>query len=141
MSYKNIMLALDFDDNTETVLKKAEEVASAFPDAKLNIIHVNMDFEDYDFGILDINLDDYEKKELHASIDEMKKQIQNMQVAVDKYLVCCGVVENEIRYSVKEHNVDLLLMGHHKTNAFTQIFSEAAALVRNMPCDLLLLKI
>ena len=141
MSYKNIMLALDFDDKTEAVIKKADEVAAAFPDAKLNIIHVNLDFEDYDFGVLDINLDDYEKSEVHASVDEMKKHIQNMEVAVDKYLVCCGVVENEIRYNIKEHNVDLLIMGHHKTNALTQFFSEAAALVRNMPCDLMLLKI
>ncbi|WEM41005.1 universal stress protein [Photobacterium sp. DA100] len=141
MSYQNIMLALDFDDNTDAILRKTETIAQAYPHAKLNIIHVNMDFEDYDFGIMNIDLTDYEKKERSASIQAMKEQLQNMEVAVDKYLVCCGVVENEIRHSIKEHNIDLLIMGHHKTNALTQIFSEAAALVRNMPCDLLLVKI
>lgn len=141
MSYQNIMLALDFDDNTDAILRKTETIAQAYPHAKLNIIHVNMDFEDYDFGIMNIDLTDYEKKERSASIQAMKEQLQNMEVAVDKYLVCCGVVENEIRHSIKEHNIDLLIMGHHKTNALTQLFSEAAALVRNMPCDLLLVKI
>lgn len=141
MSYKNIMLALDLGDNTQAILDKAEQVAAAYPNAKLNIIHVNMDFEDYDFGIMDIDLTEYENKEYHASVLAMREQIQSMNVQVHKYLVCCGVVENEIRHSVKEYGIDLLIMGHHKTNALTQFFSESGALMRNMPCDVLLLKI
>ncbi|GAL16570.1 universal stress protein A [Vibrio maritimus] len=71
----------------------------------------------------------------------MKHLIETMSMPISKHLLYAGSVENEIVAAIETNDIDLLIMGHHRTNAFTQMFSETESLVRMMPCDVMLVRL
>lgn len=141
MGYKNIMVAVGFDDHAQELLHKAESVASHYVGAKLSIIHVDMDVAEFYQGAVGLDLRAHEIAEHQESVHEMKHLIESMSMPVSKHLLYAGTVENEIVHAVENNDIDLLIMGHHKTNAFTQFFSETEPLVRMMPCDVMLVRL
>lgn len=141
MSYKHIMVAIGFDNQAEELLHKAEEMAQNYKGTELSIVHVDMNVAEFYQGAVGLDLKAHDDAEHEESVHEMKHLIDKMSMPINKHLLYAGTVENEIVHAVENNHVDLLIMGHHKSNAFTQYFSETEPLVRMMPCDVLLLKL
>lgn len=141
MHYKHVMLAVGLDMDVSALVHKAEEMAVS-NGAKLSVIHVDMDIASFYDGILNVDLSEHEHAEHHNSVIMMKKLLDGLSIPVHKHLLYSGTIEDEVYRGVIENNVDLLIMGHHKSNMLTQMFlSPSEPLVRSMPCDLLLLKL
>lgn len=141
MHYKHVMLAVGLDMDASSLVYKAEEIAVS-NGAKLSIIHVDMDIASFYDGILSVDLSEHEDAAHHNSVAMMRKLLDGLSTPIHKHLLYSGTIEDEVYRGVIENNVDLLVMGHHKSNMLTQMFlSPSEPLVRAMPCDLLLLKL
>ncbi len=141
MKYQNIMLAVDLTSDSKELVKRAEEIAMLHQ-AKLNLIHIDPNFLDTYDGVIDINTDEFQDRVHHESVVEIKNMLAESNVMVDKYLVSTGAIEDEIIQAVSAYNIDLVMMGHHKSSLLRQVLlSPSEPLVREMPCDLLFIKL
>jgi universal stress protein A len=61
MSYNNVLIAVDTNDESYNILEKGEEIARNH-NAKLFIIHIDMKFEDYYTGMMNFDFDKYNEK-------------------------------------------------------------------------------
>ncbi|EAS45509.1 universal stress protein [Photobacterium profundum] len=140
MHYKHIMLAVGLDMNASSLVHKAQEIAVA-NSAKLSIIHVDRDIASFYDGILSVDLNEHEEAKHHSSVAMMRKLLDNLSTPIYKHLLYTGTIEDEIYRGVIENDVDLLIMGHHRSDMLNQIFLYPTdPLVKEMPCDLLFLK-
>ena len=61
---------------------------------------------------------------------------------IKEHIFHSGHVNDEIIDSIEEHHIDLLIMGHHKSSFIKQMLSSPSEpVMRNMPCDLMFIKL
>jgi len=141
MGYQHVMLAIDLNSDASFLLKKADQITRGNSGAMLSVIHVDMKISEYYFGLMSVDLSEYEGQKHHKSVDKMQSLLKTVQAPIYRHLLYAGKVEDEIYRSVLENDVDLLILGHHKSNPVSQLFSPSEPIVRAMPCDVLLLKL
>lgn len=141
MNYRKVLLALDINRDAEALLAKAESILFLYDNCTLTIIHVDKGISDYYLGVADIDLHGLEEFEHHKDIELMKEYMSGLSMKVDRHLVYSGNVKSEITDAIKDNGFDLLIMGHHKTGVFNQLFSDSESLLRDIPCDTLLIKL
>ncbi|REG85666.1 universal stress protein [Marinomonas pollencensis] len=138
--YQKILVAIDLTQASQQLLKKAYQLAKIHQ-AELQVIHVDQSFLGTYDGILDINETDFEERLQHESIRKMRTLFDNSQFVVDKYYVTAGNIDDEILQIIKRENIDLVVLGHHKSSLLRQTFmSISEPIIRHMPCDVNLLR-
>lgn len=141
MGYKHIMIAIDLNSDASYLLKKSEHITKGNKGSVLSVIHVDINVSEFYQGMLPADLSSYDIQKHHRSISKMKKMIDTLDIPIYKHLLFTGSIEDEVYRSVLENDVDLLILGHHKSNIISGFFSPTAPIVRSMPCDILLLKL
>ncbi|PJE78395.1 Universal stress protein A [invertebrate metagenome] len=143
-NYRNILLAINFDEEAPQLLKRAVQRAR-IEGAALSIIHVDQSVNSTLFeGFMDLDtLCGHEDEEFFKeSISNMKELVAQSDYPIKNRLICSGELGDEISSIVQSYEIDLLIMGHHVSSRFRQLFIAACEpLVRKMPCDLLLLRL
>lgn len=122
---KNILVAINKEQNAGRLLAKAEKLAGAFG-SKVWILHVSEPDPD-DFLGLEAGPQFAHEKRLQNRKKEgelIKRLTEDLQARNFKAegMQLQGSTAKLIKAQVKELNVDLLIAGHHKRNFFYQLF-------------------
>ncbi|QFU23627.1 universal stress protein [Shewanella eurypsychrophilus] len=147
MSYKHILLSVALNKDSYKTLEKAADLAK-LNNAKLSLIHIDLDIPHTYEGMLGSDYKEQESIVREESITSMKRLIDSLDIDVahhypiQKQVINAGDLDNEILDYIDKHDIDLLIMGHHKSNFLSQFFiSPTEPVIRNMPCDLMFIKL
>ena len=137
MAYKHILVAIDLSDDSHLIVGKAAELAKAL-DAKLSLIHIDVNYAELYTGLIDINLSDAQ----HRMADEAQKQLQALadkaNYPVSHTLVGSGDLSEEICHAIDDMNIELVVCGHHQ-DFWSKILSSAKQLINRSPVDMLMI--
>ncbi|MEC4728627.1 universal stress protein [Shewanella sp. D64] len=141
MSYKHILVSIALNKDSEKVLKRAAQIAKQ-NNAKLSLIHVDLDIPHNYEGMLGVDFQERESALRHESIASMNKLISTHDYEIKEHIFHSGYVDDEVIDSVEKYHIDLLIMGHHKSSFIRQmLLSPSEPVLRNMPCDLMFIKL
>jgi universal stress protein A len=136
--YKQLLVALDFDEVQSSVLERAKDLASRY-DAQLTLMHV-VEFMGPTYAG-DIPLpEDIEIDKMLA--ERAREQLQELAAStgLDKvdFRVELGVPKHEITRAAKELGSDLILIGSHGRHGIQLILGSTANGVLHLAgCDVL----
>ena len=73
MAYKHILIAVDLSPESKVLVEKAVSMARPY-NAKVSLIHVDVNYSDLYTGLIDVNLGDMQKRiseETHHALSEL----------------------------------------------------------------------
>ena len=123
--FKNILVAIDFNDAVGELMAYAESIAEKFG-AKVWVLHVaapDPDFVGYETGpqyIRDMRAD--ELKTEHKELQQICEMFLSNKIESDALLIQGSTVE-----TVLELKTDMLIVGTHKHSFFYNLFAESVA--------------
>ncbi|MFT6984860.1 MAG: universal stress protein A [Psychromonas sp.] len=138
MSYKHILVAVDLSKSSEVVINKAISLARD-ANSKLSFICVDVNSVSSRGGVST-------KVEMDMPLDEqqaiLQKELQELAEQADypvaNTLVVIGDLNEKLKATVQEMEVDLLVCGHHH-DFWSRILSSARKLVNTAVTDLLII--
>lgn len=136
MSYKHILVAVDLTPDSETLLAKADTLATAL-NAKLSLIHIDVNYAELYTGLIDINLVETRNRVMEESQAQLNKLAEKATVDVTHTLVSSGDLADEINESIQELGIDLVVCGHHQ-DFWSALLSSAKQLINKSPVDMLM---
>ncbi len=113
---KNILVAIDFDENEQLLIDKAFQLAEAFH-SKIWLVHIAAPdpyFVGYDVGpqyIRDSRASELRKE--HRLLQEYTAKLREKGVSAEGLLIQGSTIEMVIEES-KKLNIDLIIVGHHE---------------------------
>ncbi len=128
--FKNIIVAIDFNDAVGKLLGYAEEIALKFG-SKVWIVHVaapDPDFVGYEPGpqyIRDFRAD--ELREEHKQLQDITNMFLDKSIESSALLIQGSTVETVLKEAEKLH-ADLLIVGNHKHSFLHNLLSESVSL-------------
>jgi len=128
--FKNIIVAIDFNDAVGKLLAYAEEIALKFS-SKVWIVHVaapDPDFVGYEPGpqyIRDFRAD--ELREEHKQLQDFSNMFLDKSIESAALLIQGSTVETVLKEAEKLH-ADLLIVGNHKHSFLHNLLSESVSL-------------
>lgn len=142
-NYRHILLALDFSEPENCVIKKARQLAETFR-AKLSIIHVldNIPMPDMAYGTK-IPLEENSRDELLESEKLKFKQIaDDLGVSAACRWMVWGVPGPEIVRVAEEESVDLIIVGSHGRHGLALLLgSTANNVLHHAGCDVMAIRL
>ena len=143
MNFKNILVAIDFNDSIGELISYAEGIALKF-EAKIWVLHVaapNPDFVGYEPGPQYIR--DFRAEELrdeHRKLQNICDAFIDPEIECEALLIQGSTVESVIEEAGKLQ-CDLLIVGTHKHSFFYNLLSENVSLELLKKTDIPLLAI
>ena len=128
--FKNIIVAVDFNDAVGILLGYAEAVALKF-ESKIWVLHVTApdpDFVGYEPGpqyIRDFRAD--ELKDEHKNLQKISNMFLDKKIESAALLIQGSTVETVLNEAKKLH-ADLLIVGNHKHSFLHNLLSESVSL-------------
>jgi len=128
--FKNILVAVDFNDEVGKILGYAEDLALKF-NSKVWVVHVadpDPDFVGYEPGpqyIRDFRAD--ELKEEHRQLQKISDMFLDKEIDSVALLIQGSTVETVLKEAEKL-NADLLIVGNHKHSFLHNLLSESVSL-------------
>ena len=136
MAYKHIMVAIDLSEDSHLLVSKAAQLARAL-DAKLSLIHIDVNYAELYTGLIDVNLAEAQ----HKMSNDAQKQLQSLAARADypvsHTLVGSGDLSDEICHAINDIDVELVVCGHHQ-DFWSKILSSAKQLINRTTVDLLM---
>jgi len=143
-NYKHILVAVDFSSSAEQILNKAREIAKR-NNAKLSLIHTVEYLPPIDSVYEPVLANNWiiDETEMLAQATDSLERFCNQQNLNDAELhTVLGTPKYEISQFVKDHQCDLVVMGSHGRHGINILLgSTANAVLHEMPCDILAVKI
>ena len=141
--YKHVVAAIDLSRSSDQVLIKARDIARR-NNARLSLLHVVEYIPPMDYGsepmISNWGVDEDEMQEqAERSLQNISKRhdLENADVNV-----LLGTPKHEISQFIKEQQCDLVVLGSHGRHGISLLLgSTANAVLHDMPCDILAVKI
>jgi universal stress protein A len=141
--YRHILLALDFSEPGNYLVKKARQLAETFQ-AKLSIIHVldNIPMPDTAYGTK-ILMEENSHDELLETEKLKFKQIgDELGVSPACRWMVWGVPGPEIVRVAKEENIDLIIVGSHGRHGLALLLgSTANSVLHHAGCDIMAIRL
>ncbi len=120
----NILVSIDFHEETDKLIEEAIKYAQAF-DSKVWLIHVaapDPDFVGYEAGPQ--YLRDHRAEELrkeHRMVQDYANKIKDQGLEADGLLIAGATIEM-ILEEARQLDIDLIICGHHDRNFFYNSF-------------------
>jgi nucleotide-binding universal stress UspA family protein len=137
MEIKNVLVPVDFSENSKKILEAARYF-SEICQAQLHAVFVVQSFDDYSgFFVPHMPVAKFEEEMVQAAEEKMKGFLLGHNKIVAKVLV--GDVGEEIIRHAEETGMDLIVMGTHGYKGLEKVMfgSVAEKVVRSSPCPVL----
>ena len=142
--YTHILVAIDLADSASSILNKAHEIAEQNK-AKLSLLHIVEYLPPIDSAYEPILASNWsiDESQLLSRAEKSLQQLCSQHNLQDATLnVVLGTPKHEITQFVNEHRCDLIVMGSHGRHGISLLLgSTANAVLHEMPCDILAVKI
>ncbi|MFV9997549.1 MAG: universal stress protein UspA [Arsenophonus endosymbiont of Dermacentor nuttalli] len=136
MAYKHILVTVDLSPESKVLVDKAVSMAKPY-NAKVSLIHVDVNYSDLYTGLIDVNLGDVEQrltKETHQALTKLAKEAD---YKLEKELSGRGDLGQVLVDAIKEYKVDLVVCGHHQ-DFWSKLMSSARQLINTVHVDMLI---
>ena len=113
MAYKHILIAVDLSPESKVLVEKAVSMARPY-NAKVSLIHVDVNYSDLYTGLIDVNLGDMQKRiseETHHALTELST---NAGYPITETLSGSGDLGQVLVDAIKKYDMDLVVCGHHQ---------------------------
>ncbi len=142
--YKNILVAVDFSDAANTVIKRAVDVAQR-NHTQFTLLHVVEYLPPMDIAYEPVMSSSWavdEEALVKQATDNLQKICENFQLEAVTPVVMVGGAKYEICEYAREHSCDLIIMGAHGRHGIRLLLgSTANGVLHEMPCDVMAVKI
>ncbi|MDP8078873.1 universal stress protein [Phocoenobacter skyensis] len=133
--YKHILVAVDLSEESLILLRKGEQVAKAY-NAKLSMIHVDVNFSDLYTGLIDINMATVQDNVVEETIQVLNELSGQVEYPVSERLSGTGDFSQVLQDAVDEYDVDLLITGHHQ-DFWSKLVSSTRQVMNSISVDIL----
>lgn len=139
--YTHILLAADFNQESDIVVKRAKALAGTFG-AKLSLVHVLEPISIAYGGEFPVDLGDLHKELEKQAQTQLAALGDQLGVAAENRYLEVGITEKEILRVAKAHNVDLIVMGSHGRHGLALLLgSTANAVLHHADIDVLAVRV
>lgn len=142
-NYQHILIAVDFSEHGNHVIRKARHLARIFQ-AKLSIIHVldNIPMPDTGYGTV-IPLNERSTYELLETEKSKLKQIADeLEVDANCRWMVWGVPGKEIVRIAEQEHMDLIVIGSHGRHGLALLLGSTASVVlHHAKCDVMAIRL
>lgn len=136
MAYKHILIAVDLSPESKVLVEKAVSMARPY-NAKISLIHVDVNYSDLYTGLIDVNLGDMQKRiseETHHALTELST---NAGYPITETLSGSGDLGQVLVDAIKKYDMDLVVCGHHQ-DFWSKLMSSARQLINTVHVDMLI---
>lgn len=139
--YNHILLAADFNDESEIVEKRAAALQSTFS-ATLSIVHVLEPISIAYGGEFPVDLGDLHKELEKQAMTQLRELGQRLGVPEDRQYLEVGITEKEILRVAEDKGADLIVIGSHGRHGLALLLgSTANAVLHHAKIDVLAVRI
>jgi len=140
-TYTKMLVAIDLTEEAPQVLKKAKALAD-IQDAELILVHV-VEPVGYAYGgDIPMDLSELQDQLDKAAREQLAKYGEEYGISTGNQVVTVGRPESEVHRLVKEHEVDLVIVGSHGRKGFQLLLgSTANGVLHGTECDVLAIRI
>ena len=136
MSYKHILIAVDLSPESNILVEKAVSMARPY-NAKISLIHVDVNYSDLYTGLIDVNLGDMQKRISEETQNAMTLLSKNANYPITEVLSGSGDLGQVLVDAINKYEVDLVLCGHHQ-DFWSKLMSSARQLINTVHVDMLI---
>lgn len=133
--YKHVLVAVDLSEESEFLLKKAVGVAKR-NDAKLSIIHVDVNFSDLYTGLIDVNMSSMQDRISSETQKALLDLAENAGYPIQEKLSGSGDLGQVLTDAIEQYDVDLLVTGHHQ-DFWSKLMSSTRQVMNTIKVDML----
>ena len=137
MEIKNVLVPVDFSENSRKILDAAGYFSATFQ-AQLHVVFVVQSFDDYSgFFVPHMPVAKFEEEMIQAAEQKMEQFLSEKKNIKAKVLV--GDVAEEIIRHAEDSHMDLIIMGTHGYKGLEKVMfgSVAEKVVRSSPCPVM----
>jgi len=140
-TYNKMLVAIDLTEEAPQVLGKAKALADA-QGAELMLVHV-VEPVGYAYGgDIPMDLSELQDQLDKAAREQLGKYGEEYGIEQSNQVVTVGRPESEVHRLVKEHKVDLVVVGSHGRKGFQLLLgSTANGVLHGTECDVLAIRI
>lgn len=149
MSYKKILLAIDFFAENVEVIQRAKELTDLYS-AELNVVHVSsplvMAYGANGFGLNGFGAN-VQAAEIDAQIradkkEKLAKMGSELGLTDKQIFLLEGRAATEVHHLCEQQHIDLLVIGTHGQSGFSLLLgSTASSVLHGSDCDVLAVRI
>lgn len=133
--YKHILVAVDLSEESEMLLRKGADLALRH-NAKLSIIHVDVNFSDLYTGLIDINMSSVQDSVSNDTLKALNDLAKKVDYPVSECLNGSGDFCQVLEDTVAKYDVDLLITGHHQ-DFWSKFMSSTRQVMNSVSVDML----
>jgi len=139
--YSHILLATDFNIETERVVERAIALADV-NQCKLSVIHVIEPISIAYGGEFPIDLGDLHKELEKQGREQLQQLAKTVNIPDNQCFLEIGLTEKEVLRVAAEKAVDLIIVGSHGKHGLRLLLgSTANAILHHAECDVLAVRI
>ncbi|HVK99631.1 MAG TPA: universal stress protein [Dongiaceae bacterium] len=139
--YTHILLAADFNQESDIVVKRAKALAETFG-AKLSLVHVLEPISIAYGGEFPVDLGDLHKELEKQAQTQLAELGDRLGVTPDSRYLEVGITEKEILRVAKAKGADLIVLGSHGRHGLALLLgSTANAVLHHAEIDVLAVRI
>ncbi len=135
MKYQHILVALELSEDSNVLLDRAIDMAKEF-DTKVSFIHIDGSHGEIYPELVNIKGREAEGPLSEHAMEQLRAFEANFTLPVEQFLVGTGDLAEKLESTITEHNIDLLICGHHH-DFWSKIVSYSKHLIDKSPVDIL----
>ncbi|GAA0474023.1 MULTISPECIES: universal stress protein UspA [Tatumella] len=136
MSYKHILVAVDLSPESQLLVEKAVSLASPY-NAKVSLIHVDVNYSDLYTGLIDVNLGDMQKRISEETQSALTHLSTSAGYPISQTLSGSGDLAQVLIDAIHKYHADLVICGHHQ-DFWSKLMSSARQLINTVHIDMLI---
>ena len=136
MAYKHILVAVDLSPESEMLVSKAVSMAKPY-NAKVSLIHVDVNYSDLYTGLIDVNLVICSSVLLKKPVIHWKNLAKNSGYEIQEMLSGSGDLGQVLVDAIRKYDMDLVVCGHHQ-DFWSKLMSSARQLINTVHVDMLI---
>lgn len=133
--YKHILVAVDLSEESLVLLRKGASLAEKC-NAKLSVIHVDVNFSDLYTGLIDINMSSVQDSVSEETVKALEELSSKINYPVTERLNGSGDFSQVLEEAVEKYQVDLLVTGHHQ-DFWSKFMSSTRQVMNSITVDML----
>ncbi|MDR0218910.1 MAG: universal stress protein UspA [Enterobacteriaceae bacterium] len=137
MAYKHILVAVDLSPESRVLVDKAVSLARPY-NAKVSLIHVDVNYSDLYTGLIDVNLGDMQERIADETRNSLKELSANSNYEIQETLSGSGDLGQVLVDAIKQYDMDLVVCGHHQ-DFWSKLMSSARQLINTVHVDMLII--
>ncbi|WP_387466843.1 universal stress protein UspA [Photorhabdus sp. RM323S] len=136
MAYKHILVAVDLSPESQVLVQKAISMAKPY-NAKVSLIHVDVNYSDLYTGLIDVNLGDMQQRITDETRNALKDLSAGTDYGIQETLSGSGDLAQVLVDAIKKYDIDLVVCGHHQ-DFWSKLMSSARQLINTVHVDMLI---